>query len=67
MKKKADRKLDARRKIIVGAAVLAHAEIDPGFADKLRAVLDLAVTRPVDRAAIADLLPGTAAPAARAA
>ena len=57
MKKAADRKLDARRKIIVGAAVLAHAELHPAFADALRAVLDLAITRPVDRDAIPDLLP----------
>ena len=60
-KKNTDRKLDARRKIIVGAAVLAHAELHPAFADALRAVLDLAVTRPVDRGAIADLLPTTRA------
>ncbi len=56
-KKNTDRKLDARRKIIVGAAVLAHAELDPGFADRLRQVLDQAVTRDIDRAVIADLLP----------
>ena len=65
-KKNADRKLDARRKIIVGAAVLAHAELDPAFADKLREVLDAAVQRPIDRDVIADLLPATA-PAANAA
>jgi len=56
MKRKADRKLDARRKIIVGATILAHAELDPGFSDKLRALLDLAVTRAVDRDVISDLL-----------
>jgi hypothetical protein len=66
MKKKADRKLDARRKIIVGAAVLAHAELHPAFADRLRELLDLAVTRSVDREVIADLLPATA-PVAKAA
>jgi hypothetical protein len=65
-KKEADRKRDTRRKIIVGGAILARAELDPGFADKLRALLDLAVTRPVDRGVIADLLPVTA-PAANAA
>jgi len=65
-KKSADRKLDARRKIIVGAAALAHAELDPSFADKLREVLDQAVLRAIDRDVIADLLPA-AAPAANAA
>ncbi len=65
-KKNTDRKLDARRKIIVGAAVLAHAELDPAFADRLREVLDQAVQRPLDRRDIPDLLPATA-PAAQAA
>lgn len=55
-KKDTDRKRDARRKIIVGAAVLAHAELHPAFADQLRAVLNRAVQRPIDRNAIADLL-----------
>ncbi len=65
-KKNTDRKLDARRKIIVGAAVLAHAELNPSFSDMLREVLDAAVQRPADRGSIADLLPATA-PAANAA
>ncbi len=56
-KKATDRKLDARRKIIVGAAVLAHAELNPSFADQLREILDAAVQRLVDRAVIPDLLP----------
>lgn len=51
------RKEDARRKIIVGAAVLAHAEHDPMFASRLREALDAAVTRPLDRKTLADLLP----------
>ena len=59
-KRDADRKLDTRRKIVVGAAVLAHAEIDRDFADELRRVLDRAVQRDLDRAAIADLLPSPA-------
>lgn len=65
-KKSTDRKRDARRKIIVGAAVLAHAELHPAFADELRKVLGVAVTRHIDRAAIRDLLPspGVTSPAA---
>jgi hypothetical protein len=55
-KRDTDRKRDARRKIIVGAAVLAHAELHPAFADQLRSVLNRAVQRPIDRNAIADLL-----------
>jgi hypothetical protein len=51
------RKQDTRRKIIVGAAVLAHAELDPAFADTLKEILDQAVLRPIDRGVIADLLP----------
>ena len=57
VKKQSDRKQDTRRKIIVGAAVLAHAELNPNFADQLREVLDQAVQRSIDRAVIADLLP----------
>jgi hypothetical protein len=55
-KKETDRKRDARRKIIIGAAVLAHAELHPAFADQLRGVLNRAVQRPIDRNVIADLL-----------
>jgi hypothetical protein len=50
------RKLDTRRKVVVGGAALAHAARDAGFADALRAVLAVAVTRPIDRKVIADLL-----------
>jgi hypothetical protein len=56
-KKAEDRRIDTRRKIIVGAAILAHAELDPTFAHRLRDVLAQAVQRPIDRAVIADLLP----------
>ncbi len=61
VKKDADRKQDARRKIIVGAAVLAHAELDPHFAEQLRDVLGRAVQRPIDRGVIADILPPASA------
>ncbi len=51
-----DRKRDARRKIIVGGAVLAHAELNPSFRDALTEALQAAVTRDIDKAVIADLL-----------
>ena len=55
-KKTADRKLDTRRKIIVGAAVLTHAELNPHFSTVLRDILSVAVQRDMDRRVIADLL-----------
>ena len=55
-KKTADRKLDTRRKIIVGAAVLTHAELNPHFSAMLRDILSVAVQRDIDRRVIADLL-----------
>lgn len=51
-----DRKRDMQRKIIVGAAVLAHANFDPAFAAGLSSALAKAVTRERDRQIIADLL-----------
>lgn len=61
-KKAADRKIDTRRKIIVGAAVLAHAELHPDFSATLRKILSVAVERDVDRRDIADLLGSPSAP-----
>jgi len=55
-KKTADRKTDTRRKIIVGAAVLTHAELSPQFSVVLRDILSVAVQRDLDRRVIADLL-----------
>jgi hypothetical protein len=55
-KKTADRKLDTRRKIIVGAAVLAHADLHPDFSTTLRGILSVAVQRDIERRDIADLL-----------
>ena len=66
VKKDSDRKLDTRRKIIVGGAILAHAELHPAFADQLAVLLNLVVTRDIDRGVIADLL-GRAPGAERAA
>lgn len=51
-----ERRLDARRKIIVGGAMLARAERDPALAGFLRKVLAEDVTRDADRRDIADLL-----------
>ena len=67
-----DRKRDARRKIITGAALLAEAEHDPAVGpvsythldvykrqavgQVVRSVLQARVTRPIDRAVLADLL-----------
>jgi len=53
-----ERKKDTRRKIIVGAAVLAHASIDADFARTLRAILKKAVTEERNLALIDDLLNG---------
>lgn len=61
-KKAADRKIDTRRKIIVGAAVLAHADLHPDFSTTLRGILSVAVQRDVDRRDIADLLGNPPAP-----
>jgi len=60
--KQSTRKLDTRRKIITGAAVLAHAELDAVFAVALRTALDQAVTKPADRELLADLIRPGAAP-----
>ena len=51
-----DRKRLNRRKIIVGAAVLTEALHDPEVNRVMRQVLQSRITRPVDRAVIADLL-----------
>ena len=50
------RKLDTRRKIIVGGAVVAEMHKDPEFAAVVRAMLLRYVARPNDREAVADLL-----------
>lgn len=59
--KQATRKLDTRRKIVTGAAVLAHASLDASFAASLRDLLDKALIKPADRELLADLIhPGSA-------
>ena len=54
-KKSDDRKLDTRRKIIAGGAVIAHAQIDPEFRRAMQTALQKAVA-PKDRPLVADLL-----------
>jgi hypothetical protein len=51
-----ERKRDNHRKIVVGAAAIAHVRIDPQFRKDLRNALNKAVTDPKHRAVIADLL-----------
>lgn len=51
-----ERKRDSHRKIVVGAAVMAHVKIDPRFRKEVREALDKAVTDPKHRAVIPDLL-----------
>ena len=53
-----DRKRLTRRKIVVGAAMLAEAAHDPAVRQVIQAVLHARVTRPLDRVVIADLLDG---------
>ena len=51
-----DRKRDNHRKIIVGAAAMAHIKIDAQFRKDLRNALIQAVTDPKQKAVIPDLL-----------
>ncbi len=49
------RKLDTRRKLILGGAVMAHAKLDAEFAKALRVALHKAVA-PRDKAIVGDLM-----------
>ena len=51
-----ERKKETRRKIIVGAGVIAHIRINPVFRKQVREALNLAVTDPKQKAEIRDLL-----------
>jgi hypothetical protein len=53
-----DRKRLTRRKIVAGATLLAEAAHDPAIQQIVRSVLKARVTRPLDKAVIADLLDG---------
>ncbi len=50
------RKRDTRRKILAGAAALAHADLDPVFAAALRTALDAVLIKEADRALFQDWL-----------
>jgi hypothetical protein len=52
-----DRKLDVRRKIILGAAVQAHAKLNGRFREELRKAVLAAITRPQDRAVLPEFFP----------
>lgn len=54
--KKEARRNETRRKIVVGAAVLAAMERDPGLAPQLGRLLRRFVTRDHDKAVVADLM-----------
>lgn len=60
--KRRQRAEDTRRKIVVGAAVLAHAEHDPAFAEALRQALMKGVTREADKALLGDLIGSSVSP-----
>jgi hypothetical protein len=55
-----DRKLDVRRKIILGAAVQAHAKLNGRFRDELRKAVLAAITRPQDMAVLPEYFPEAA-------
>jgi len=57
-----DRKLDVRRKIIMGAAVQAHAKLNSAFREELRKAILAGVTRQRDREILPEFFP-EAAPA----
>ena len=52
-----DRKLDTRRKIILGAAVQAHAKLNARFREELRKAVLAAITRPHDMAVLPEFFP----------
>jgi predicted nucleotidyltransferase len=51
-----ERKRDSHRKIVVGAAIMAHIKIDARFRKAVQEALNKAVTEPKHRAVIPDLL-----------
>ena len=65
--KKADRKRDDRRKILVGAIVMVEMEREPKFAAHIRAILGKALTRPRTSSAAHPhkVAPGPRSPAGR--
>lgn len=55
--RKAARTLDTRRKILLGAALLAELDTAPGLRPVVAEILNRRLTHARDRAAVADLLP----------
>ncbi len=51
------RKLDTRRKIIVGAGVFAHIAVSARFREQVGSAMQLAITRPQDRALLPEFFP----------
>ena len=62
--KEADRKLDVRRKIVMGAAVQAHAKVNSAFREELRKAILAGVTRQRDREILPEYFPEAAPPPA---
>jgi len=62
--KEADRKFDVRRKIVVGAAVMAPANLHSAYRQDLAKVLQVAVTRQRDREILPEYFPEAAPPPA---
>jgi hypothetical protein len=58
-----DRKLDTRRKIIIGAAIMSYANDDREFRELLRKVARIKIVRPHDQAVVRDFLFGDASEA----
>jgi hypothetical protein len=57
VERKAARAKDTRRKILIGAAILAEAEAEPEMMQILRGILDRRLTQERDRVLFPDLLP----------
>lgn len=57
--RKAGRRLDTRRKIVIGGMVMAAMKDDPQFRAQISALLRERVTRPLDVAAVAEWLSTT--------
>ena len=55
--RQAERRRDTRRKILIGAAVLAELDSRPDWQAVLTGILDRRLTQGRDRALLADLLP----------
>jgi hypothetical protein len=56
IEQKANRKRENHRKMIIGGGLMTHAQHDPEFDKVFRVALHKAITRKIDREAIADLL-----------